>query len=130
MFDYAVTGGCFCVLRQMDPFEGIDVNAKDGLGYTALHKCSLIGNWEVVSQLIDAGGDPLIRDNEGHDAAWFAHLHFKSARAMAQREFQKAGVLLNPAPMDLACMTDAAAQKMGKAIYEKTIMAAGGRIDQ
>ena len=113
----------------MDQYEGIDVNAKDSLGYTALHKTALIGNWEELGNLIAAGGDPRVRDNDGNDALWFAHVHFKAARAMAQQQFYKAGIVLSPCPMDLVGITDNAAKALGKTIYERTLRNAGHRVE-
>lgn len=109
----------------MDPYEGIDVDAKDTLGYTALHKSCLIGDWEQFGELIKAGGDPRVRDDDGHDALWFAHLHLKAARAMAAQQFIKAGLVLNPCPVDLAGITDASAKNLGRTIYDRTLEAAG-----
>jgi ankyrin repeat protein len=40
---------------------GIDVNAKDDKGYTALHGAALIGNNDVIQYLVDKGADITLR---------------------------------------------------------------------
>lgn len=107
----------------MAEFAGIDVNVPDSLGYTALHKSCLTGNWDMVGKLIDAGGDLRIRDREGRDALWFTHLHLKSARAMAERELWKGGVDASQCPGEVEAMSNARARLVGKKIYEATLQA-------
>lgn len=40
-----------------DP-AGVDINAKDGIGNTALHYAALFGHGEVVERLLSCGANP------------------------------------------------------------------------
>lgn len=103
-----------------DVFKGIDLNAPDAKGYTALHKSCLVGDWQTVGQLIDNGADASIADSQGRTPLWFAHLHMKAARAMASKELFKAGVIFADCPKDLLAMSDTRAKLIGKSIFEET----------
>lgn len=103
-----------------DMFKGIDLNAPDAKGFTALHKSCLVGDWETVGQLLDNGADASIKDAKGRDPLWFAHLHMKAARAMAAKAFFQKGVDFYKCPEDLLAITDAKAKLIGRKIFDET----------
>ncbi len=56
--------GSVDIVSKMLTYAGVDVNALDNEGYTALIYASLYGKTEVVSLLLDHGADPLVADND------------------------------------------------------------------
>lgn len=45
--------------------SGADLDARDGMGRTALHFAAYLENYEQVQCLLDSGADPTIADNAG-----------------------------------------------------------------
>jgi len=50
--------------------RGVDVNEKDGLGFTALMLAAAEGNLEIAKALLDAGADPNAFYGIAHVGAW------------------------------------------------------------
>ena len=48
--------------------ENADVSITDSGGNTALHMASFLGNTTVVEQLLDAGADPMLRNELGFNS--------------------------------------------------------------
>jgi len=48
---------------------GADPNARQMMGYTALHAAAARDNVEMVKDLLDAGADPSLTNDEGKTAA-------------------------------------------------------------
>ena len=55
-------------VKMLLKHPGIDVNAKDNDGYTALYWASQNGRTEIVAMLLDAGADVNAKDNNGWTA--------------------------------------------------------------
>jgi ankyrin repeat protein len=51
---------------------GADPNARDGEGSTPLHLAAYASKGDNVKQLLEAGADPLLKNNGGRDAAAMA----------------------------------------------------------
>ena len=62
---WAVDGDQPEVLSFLLGVAGIDVNVVDGQGQTALHYAALCNNEEMVKQLLEAGADASIKDEDG-----------------------------------------------------------------
>jgi len=53
-----------------DPIDGgADPNARQMMGYTALHAAAAHDNVEMAQALLEAGADPALRNDEGQTAA-------------------------------------------------------------
>lgn len=52
-------------LLKVLPVLGADVNAKDNLGFTPLHFCSMLGQFDHVRALISCGADLEAMNNQG-----------------------------------------------------------------
>ena len=52
--------------------KGLDVNAKDERGYTALMSAAKSGNFTVVNFLMDKGADADAKSNSGDTVLMFA----------------------------------------------------------
>lgn len=57
-----------CVLLD----RGVEVNARNGDGFTALHVAAMWGREESVRQLLDRGADPVVCDDEEMTALEYA----------------------------------------------------------
>ena len=57
------------IIQALLKTPGVDVNAQDGWGRTALHICSQNNDREVVKMLLDAGADKEILDSDYFSAA-------------------------------------------------------------
>ncbi|KAK9827208.1 hypothetical protein WJX74_010440 [Apatococcus lobatus] len=106
----------------MDSFAGIDVNAPDVRGFTAIHKSCLIGDFDTTERLIvDGKADPFQTDSHGRNAAYFATLNIKAFHHMACESLAKGGMDLaaysDPA---LDAMTGARALELCKTIFKAT----------
>jgi len=55
--------------------RGVDVNAKDARGRSALILAAEKGHAEICKMLLEAGADPALRDDEGNDALSIAVSH-------------------------------------------------------
>lgn len=53
------------------------LNTRNAAGNTPLHWAALNGHLECVKVLVDAGADPTITNNAGHDAVYEAELNDK-----------------------------------------------------
>ena len=51
---------------------GVDLNATDEYGYTALIWAASYSNPDIAKVLLDAGADKTIKDYDGHDALYWA----------------------------------------------------------
>merc|ERR1712187_562468 len=51
---------------------GAHVTAQDARGRTPLHAAAQEGGSEITRLLLAHGADPHMRDNSGHNAAWWA----------------------------------------------------------
>ena len=51
---------------------GADPNARDAEGSTPLHMAAYASKGKNVQQLLEAGADPLLKNNAGRDAASMA----------------------------------------------------------
>lgn len=54
------------------------LNMQNKAGNTALHWAALNGHLDCVKVLVDAGADPTIKNNAGHDAVYEAELNDKT----------------------------------------------------
>jgi len=71
--------------------QGVDINAIDTLGRTALMIAAEANHVDDVKVLLAAGADPMIRDRRGRAAADIAHEHhFESLAALLARAEQSA----------------------------------------
>ena len=71
--------------------QGVDINAIDILGQTALMAAAESNHADNVKVLLAAGADPLIRDRRGRAAADIAHEHhYDSLAALLARAEQSA----------------------------------------
>ena len=55
--------------------RGVDVNATDDKGRSALILAAEKGHTEICRMLLEAGADPALRDHEGNDALFIAVIH-------------------------------------------------------
>ena len=65
---------------------GVNVNAKNANGWTALYQASAFGNQEILMTLLDAGADPNIPDNESQYPIHMAAERGKAAVVKALAE--------------------------------------------
>jgi len=72
--------------------EGVDINAKDNNGYTALMWASSNGNTAIVQQLIAAGADINAKNNYGNTALLWAS---RRGHTLVVKQLIAAGVSLN-----------------------------------
>jgi ankyrin repeat protein len=66
---------------------GADPNAKQHVGYTALHEAAVKGNEALIALLLSHGADPKIRNDEGTSAADLArnNKHDAAVRLLERR---------------------------------------------
>ena len=60
------------VVRELLNVSGLNIDAKDDQGATALHHAASKGNLRIVSQLLDMGADPMIADANGRTVQTYA----------------------------------------------------------
>ena len=84
----AMSGNTEAVKQHLT--EGVDVNAKDGVGRTPLHEAATYGDEEVAELLIANDADVSVRDDNG----WTA-LHYASDRKIIARFLIDKGAKLN-----------------------------------
>ncbi|RZK88948.1 MAG: hypothetical protein EOO66_17025 [Methylobacterium sp.] len=101
-----------------------DWNARDRHGMTALHKACLVGDWATATTLMRDGADPLLVDDEGRDAMWFAYCMLRGFRRGAAEAFAAGGVTL-AAHNPLGGLTDREALEIGKAVFQRSVEAEG-----
>lgn len=70
LFDFAKQGG-YCEIQELIAL-GIDLNAKNPLGYTALIWAVIKGHANVVDLLIQSGADIFLTDNKARTALHYA----------------------------------------------------------
>ena len=56
---------------------GLDVDAKDDLGFTPLHVCSMLGQYDHIKTLISCGADLEARNNQGWTALHIAVINYR-----------------------------------------------------
>ena len=64
----AVNQGYLSQVRQILNTEGIDINAVDAQGQSALHRAVIKGHTEIAALLIEAGADTTLQDHQGKTA--------------------------------------------------------------
>ncbi|KAF1794241.1 Ankyrin repeat-containing domain [Phytophthora cactorum] len=88
--------------------QGVDVNAQNAFGETALHFCARYGLHDCAKLLLDHGADAFTRDRKGHSAVEYAlDKHYESLHQLLlhyntiervrtrEKERQDANTLLN-----------------------------------
>ena len=80
----AITGVKVTVLFHLR--RGIDVNATDDKGRTALILAAEKGHAEICQTLLEAGADPSLRDDNGNDALYVAVKHGRKSVEVVLRE--------------------------------------------
>ena len=90
--------------------EGIDINALDKEGQTALMRASLFGHPEMVKLLLDKGADVKIRSKETQGTALMEAVGGNHPDVIRLLVLNGAGVnerdVLNRSPLHMACMWD------------------------
>lgn len=86
LFKLAVLSGAQPAV-QFHIRRGVDINAKDGGGKSALMLAALKGDVETCRLLLEAGADPKLVDREGHDALTLALSRGRSETATVIRRF-------------------------------------------
>lgn len=98
-FFHADRGNVDGIRAELD--AGVDVNARDSRGNTALLYAAELGNLEMASLLLNRGVDATARDHEGNSALMVASERFNTEMTDLLRRAEQAHLIsasLPPAP--------------------------------
>ena len=91
-FFQAAKNGNYEIVKSL-MFEGVDVNAKDSDGWTALMYAAQQGHVEIVNLLLKKGADISLKNNDGNTADELAYDHKFEQALLSQ--FINPDLLLN-----------------------------------
>eukprot|EP01043_Picozoa_sp_COSAG02_P030315 COSAG02_NODE_1929_length_10336_cov_69.703819_3_plen_795_part_00 len=104
----AAQGGARAVVAWLVRVPGIEIDAQNDGGWTALHLAACRGEADCVLVLLEAGADALMKNNRGKTALEVAQQYNKSEVVVAMQEYAAAAGA--PAPAAAAAAAAAAAR--------------------